>query len=89
MLFGSVMVLHFAELPILAVSVSILLIAIFFLIYFKIHKIKNLEFFSAIVIGFCLTATVASYQQSQSLDPSFEGKDLLISGSVDSLVRVT
>ena len=88
MLFGSVMVLHFAELPILAVSVSILLIAIFFLIYFKIHKIKNLEFFSAIVIGFCLTATVASYQQSQSLDPSFEGKDFLISGSVDSLVKI-
>jgi competence protein ComEC len=88
MLLGSVMVLHFAELPILVMCISILLIAVSFLIYFKIHKIKYLEFISAIVVGFSMTATVAGYQQSQSLDPALEGKDLLIRGSVDSLVKV-
>jgi competence protein ComEC len=88
MLFGSVMVLHFPELPILAMCISILLIAVFFLIYFKIQKIKYLEFISAIVVGFSMTAAVASYQQSQSLSPSLEGKDLLIRGSVDSLIKV-
>ena len=39
-------------------------------------------------VGFAMTATVASYQQFRSLSPSLEGKDLLIQGTVNSLVKV-
>lgn len=88
LLFGSVAVLHFTELLNLVTNVSILLITVSFLIYFKFKKINYLVFILAIAVGFFMTSAVASYQQSQSLKPSLEGKDLLVNGYVDSLVKV-
>ena len=82
------MVLPFAELPHFALSASILLMAVYFLIYFKINKRNSLSFLFVVAAGYCLTATVVNYQQTYSFAPSLEGKDLLVQGRVDSLVKI-
>ena len=88
LLFGCVMVLPLTELPHFVLSSSILILAVVFLIYFKINKRNFLSFIFAILAGFLMTASLVDYQQTNSFDASHEGKDLLVRGQIDSLVKL-
>ena len=87
LLLGSISVLLLTDLPHFGLSGSILFVSLFFSVYFK-HKYKSI--FSTVlmgIMGFCLTAIVADLQQRQSFESFHEGKDLIVTGKVVSLVK--
>ena len=81
------MVLPFTGLPHFMLSMSILLLAVYFLIYFKIQKRKLLSFICAAMVGYFMTASVVNHQQVNSFESLLEGRDLIVQGQVDSLVK--
>ena len=85
---GSVMVLQLTELPNFLLSLSILLLAVCFLVYFTNQKRNNLAFLLAVVVGFSITSTVADYHQANSFPTQLEGKDLVVHGQIKSLVKI-
>lgn len=87
LLLGSLSVLLFTDLLHYSLCLSILLITVFFLVYFKLPNKSLTTVVLAAVTGFCLTASVADYQRSHSFDTQYEGKDLLVKGSISSLVN--
>ena len=86
-LLGSMLTLACTKIPHFILSASILLIAIFFLVYFVNHQRKYCSVIVALIIGYCLTASVASYQQLNGFKPAYEGKDLIVQGKINSLVK--
>jgi len=88
MLIGSMLVLMLNELPHFMLSASILLLAVYFLIFFKKSQRYNLTVILAVTTGFFMTASVANYQQVHSFKPAFEGKDLIVRGQINSLVKI-
>ena len=88
MLLGSLLVLALPRLPHFALSVSILILAAAFLIYFKIPKRNLLSLLLAAILGFFMTASVATYQQNHRFQAEFEGEDILVRGHIDSLVKM-
>ena len=81
------MVLFQGILPNLITSASILLIAVFILIYFKSRVRKVLLFCMAVLVGWSLTVSAATLHRQQALSEQHEGKDLIVQGQVRGLIR--
>ncbi|PID46141.1 MAG: DNA internalization-related competence protein ComEC/Rec2 [Proteobacteria bacterium] len=86
LLLGSMSALYVSELPHFSLSASILLVSVFFLVYFRPFDKRITCLVLAAAAGFSLVLMVADVRQRQSFPAAYEGKDLLLKGTVASLV---
>ena len=87
LLLGSMSVLLLIGLPHFALSGSILFVSVFIPIYFNLKCKRILSVLLMVLVGFCLTAFVAELQRQQSFKSTYEGKDLVVTGKVASMVE--
>ncbi|PWR00335.1 DNA internalization-related competence protein ComEC/Rec2 [Leucothrix pacifica] len=86
LLLGSMSALLLADLPHFVLSGSILFVSVFFPIYFNLNGKSIFSLLLAVMIGFSLTTFVADLQKRASFTAAHEGKDLVVTGKVASMV---
>lgn len=87
LLLGAMLVPQLAVLPSLLFCAIILIVVVFFAIYFQSYQRTHWLLCTVVVIGFFLTASVASFRVQSQFPAAVEGRDLIVSGNVSSLVE--
>ena len=87
LLLGAMLVTQLASLPSLLFCASILIVVITFALFLQSYQRTRLVLCSLVVIGFFLAATAANLRLQSNLPSSVEGKDLIVTGHVASLIQ--
>ncbi|RVU86084.1 DNA internalization-related competence protein ComEC/Rec2 [Leucothrix sargassi] len=87
LLLGAMLLTQLTILPNLLLCEIILTVAVIFSLYLRSYQRKAVSTVMLLMIGFCYAATVANLRLDNKFPSFVEGKDLLVSGKVASLVR--
>nr|WP_281271419.1 DNA internalization-related competence protein ComEC/Rec2 [Leucothrix arctica] len=81
------LVIQLTVLPSLLFCAIILIVMVLFAIFLQSYQRTRLVLCSLVIIGFFLTATAANLRLKSSFPALVEGKDLIVSGQVSSLIQ--